>query len=167
MVSKNHILTRKIIIAIFLIVNLLLVSSFPTTLFPSLIQRVSLYAMGCFAFGDSVSGGEILTAFIIGASEVICLPSLFTGKSKYKIISNIILQIMCIADICWCSVLIFKQVEITIHIFEILIDLLFMGLVLYDLAKVYNIKLDKIFKNKKFGKPKHEQNEAPGDDFLH
>ena len=159
--SKKQNVTRKIIFAIFLVINLGIFDYFLTKL-PCLMQFITMLSFATFSFAleSSVSAGELVLAIIIFISEIICLPSLFTGKSKYKLVCNIILQIMCIADIGFCLNLVFKQNDITFHIFESIIDLLFMGLVLYDLSKVYNIKLNKIFKNKKLCKPKSEQNEA-------
>ncbi len=158
--NKKQNVIRKIIFAIFLVINFGIFISFITEI-PCLMHGITFFAIGYFAFfADSAFLGGTLCAVIIIILEIICLPSLFTGKSKYKLVCNIILQILCAVDIYICIVYIFKQYKITFSIFEILIDLLFMGLVLYDLSKVYNIKLDKIFKKRKLRKPKSEQNEA-------
>lgn len=125
----------KIIMGLFLIINLIL--SFDFTSNPYLLRYINLYAISSFAFADSSSAWEFIITFIILILEIIFIRSLFIKKSKYKLICNILFQSMCIVDICFCIYFMIEQVEPTICIIEIIIDLIFMGLILFDIIKTY------------------------------
>lgn len=134
--NLNHsTLKRRIIITIYLIFNLFL--AFYFTKFPSLLQYITLYAISNFTFADSSSVWELISSFIIIVIEIISIWSLFINKSKYKLFCNILLQIMCISDICWSVYLIIHQTRMVKDIFEIILDLIFILLITVDIIKTY------------------------------
>lgn len=92
-------------------------------------------AYATFVFGDSSTRQELLLATGIFALEIFTIPSLFASKSQYKLIGNIILHIMCIVDIGFCISLITENVDLPQMIIEIIIDIVFMVLMIYDIIK--------------------------------
>lgn len=125
----------KIIMGLFLITNLIL--SFDFTSNPYLLRYINLYAISSFAFADSSSAWEFIITFIILILEIIFIRSLFIKKNKYKLICNILFQLICIADICFCIYFMIEQIEPTICIIEVIIDLIFIGLILFNIIITY------------------------------
>lgn len=135
----------KIIMSLFLVTNLIL--SFDFTSNPCLMKYINAYAfMGC-AFGE-----KFIFNLGILIIELASICSLFINKRKFKLICNIVLHIMCVADICFCIYYMIEQIEIIICIIEIIIDLIFMGLILFDIIKTYKkIKNDTEIRNTEDG----------------
>lgn len=120
----------KIIMSLFLVTNLIL--SFDFTSNPCLMKYINAYAfMGC-AFGE-----KFIFNLGILIIELASICSLFINKRKFKLICNIILHVICIVDIGFCIFYIMEQKEIVICIVEVIIDLIFMGLILFDIIKAY------------------------------
>ena len=97
--------------------------------------HIQLLASGTFIFGDSATPQELLLAIGIFVLDLISISSLFCNKSTYKIIGNIILHIMCIIDISYCINFIIGNVDSSHMIIEIIIDVAFMILIIYDIIK--------------------------------
>ncbi len=129
---KIQIIIRKIIIAIFLVVNISLLLIFSS---PCLIGHMHSLATATFIFGDSVTRQELLFAAGIFIFEIFSMPSLFIGKSTYKILGNIILHILCVIDIGFCINLIIENIDLSHMIIEIIIDIVFMMIMIYDIIK--------------------------------
>lgn len=148
---KNSSLNRRIIIAVFLGVNLFL--SFFLNLSLTLLFQINFLATAHCAFG-----GKVILALVFFILEIASIWSLFVNKSIYKLICNIVLQIMCFADICYCVHFIIKQIDPMECIIEIIIDLVFICLVLLDIVKSYKEKSNEDILN--------EILQDKGNDFL-
>ncbi len=132
---KHSTLTRRIILTFFIIINLILLFVFETEY--TLLNQINFITFGVFAFNEN-----IILSLTIWITETLSLFSLFTSKNKYKLICSVILQIMCIADICFCIYYMIEQIEPIMCIIEIIIDLIFMGLILFDIVKTNKEKSD-------------------------
>lgn len=129
---KRSKVIRKIIIGLFLAINVILLFVF---LSPCLIGHIHLSAYATFVFGDSSTRQELLLATGIFALEIFTIPSLFASKSQYKLIGNIILHIMCVVGIGFCISLITENVDLPQMIIVIILDIVFMVLMIYDIIK--------------------------------
>lgn len=129
---KRSKVIRKIIIGLFLAINVILLFVF---LSPCLIGHIHLSAHATFVFGDSSTRQELLLATGIFALEIFTIPSLFASKSQYKLIGNIILHIMCIVGIGFCISLITENVDLPQMIIVIILDIVFIVLMIYDIIK--------------------------------
>lgn len=81
---------------------------------------------------------ELKFAVIIPISfwiiEIILIVSLFIKKCKFKLIANIIFCILCVIDMGMCIFLLTEDVNCII---EIVLDLIFIFLIVFDIIKTY------------------------------
>lgn len=133
-------LQRKVIIGIFIIINFIL--AIAVNVQYTLMFQINFIVSAYFAFGE-----KFILAFGFFIFEIAAIWSLFVDKSIYKLICNIILQIMCIADIYYCVFYMIKQTESIACVFEIIINVVFMCLILFDIVKSYKEKPDERFYN--------------------
>lgn len=148
--SNRTFIILKIILAIYIFVNLII---------SNLILYASetctlMFQINFFAFAGSALSENILImllAFCFFIYEVSLLRALFIKKSKYKLVSNIILAIFCIADTCIClsnitdgqqhnnvinlTEFIINSPEFITNISEIIIDSIFIFLIFFSYIK--------------------------------
>lgn len=114
----------KIIIGFYIIVNFAL--SFcndATTMMFELNDRILGYAI----FGETLVFLLSLCFFVF---EIILIILLFIKPSKLKLVSNILLQILCALDVFLCIYYLIKGITGIGSLFEILLDLIFILLIL-------------------------------------
>jgi len=122
------------------------------------MKYVNAYAfLGC-AFGE-----KFIINLVILIIELASVCSLFTNKRKFKSICNIILHILCIIDISFCIFYITERKEPILCIAEIIIDLIFMGLILFDIVKTNKEKSDEELLNEILG----TQGDGSWKDFIY
>lgn len=94
----------RFLLLIFIIINI--ISIFITNTHATVMNHINYFVYGFAVFGNIAETILALTFFLI---EFVLIISLFFKKSKYKLILNIILEILCVTDICICVVLIISQ----------------------------------------------------------
>jgi len=122
----------KALLLIFIIINIII--AYTTNYSSTVMNQINFCIAGFAGFGNRK---ETLLALCFFSIEFILIVSLFMKKSKFKLISTIILEILCVVDICIC---IFSIVN-NMYAFEskigIILDLIFMLLVLFDILISY------------------------------
>ena len=111
----------KFLLFIFITINIVIART--TNYCSTVMNQINFLVVGFGGFGNRI--------------EFILIIALFIKKSKFKLISNIILEILCVVDICIC---IFSIVN-NIHAFEsklgIILDLIFILLITIDIITTY------------------------------
>lgn len=138
----------KFLLLIFIIINI--ISIFTTNTHATVMNHINYFIWGFAMFGNIAETILSLSFFLI---EFVLIVFLFFKKSKYKLILNIILEILCVTDICICVVLLISQtysVECVEDVFiksdlktilenslNIILDLIFILLIAFDIIITY------------------------------
>jgi len=138
----------RFLLLIFIIINI--ISIFTTNTHATVMNNINYFIWGFAMFGNIVETILALSFFLI---EFVLIISLFVKKSKFKLISNIILEILCVIDICVCMSLIISQTYLVRSVEDIFIksdlrtilesslniflDLIFILLITVDIIKTY------------------------------
>jgi len=122
----------KFLLFIFIIINIVI--ALTTNYYSTVMNQINFYIAGFAGFGNMK---ETVLALCFFPIEFILIVSLFMKKSKFKLISTIILEILCVVDICICIF----SIGNNMHAFEskigIIWDLIFMFLIIFDAIKTY------------------------------
>lgn len=122
----------KFLFLIFIIINIVIART--TNYCSTVMNQINFWVVGFGGFGNGI---ELILALCFFVLEFILIIALFIKKSKFKLISNIILEILCVADICICIFAIINN----IHAFEsklgIILDLIFILLITVDIIITY------------------------------
>ena len=122
----------KFLLFIFITINIVIART--TNYCSTVMNQINFWVVGFGGFGNRI---EFILALCFFVLEFILIIALFIKKSKFKLISNIILEILCVVDICIC---IFSIVN-NIHAFEsklgIILDLIFILLITVDIITIY------------------------------
>lgn len=128
----NNFSKIKIILVIFVIVNFFL---YIIKGYSAAMCQVNLLILGYGALSDEKAAILLSLCFLV--CEVILIISLFIKKSTYKLIANIIFEVLCVADICICISSINMEWHFFDSLIEIALDLVFIFLILFDIYKTY------------------------------
>lgn len=101
----------------------------------SILYMLNSLVLSFAAFAEIKIAIAIPICFYI--FELILIISLFIKKSRFKLIANIILGVLCVIDICICIYSIINQIHAIENIFEIILDLIFIFLISFDILKTY------------------------------
>lgn len=123
---------RKIVFLFFIIINL--VMFFYEDIY-AVMGQINFIAFGYGALSEKIEIMLLILCFFV--CELILIISLFIKKGTYKLIANIILEILCVVDICVCI----SSINMEWHLFdsfmEIALDLIFIFLISFDIYKTY------------------------------
>lgn len=129
MKKSENFLICKIILLIYIITNLVL---FIINEIPAVLGYINYLAIGYAIFCKTTM--QFLTILCFFVFEIVLIISLFIKKSKFKLIANILFCILCVIDMGMCIFLLTENVNCFI---EIILDLIFISLILFNIIITY------------------------------
>ncbi len=122
----------KFSLLIFIIINIVIART--TNYCLTVMNQINFWVAGFGGFGNRI---ELILALCFFVLEFILIISLFIKKSRFKLISNIILEILCIVDICICIFSIVNNMNAFESKIGIISDLIFILLITVDIIITY------------------------------